>query len=689
MDDTQGMRAAGQDTVAGRRPAREGFAVLLLAAALVPCLPARASVADLRLDGATWVEVVAAQSDGRVEPGETAQLRLRLRNRGEELLDPVTGRLAVVSPPSGVTLLADTTAWPPLASAGQPGAAADDAGDLLLSVDGALACEGPVELLLELSSGGGPSASLPVSLGVGHPQPELLPATDIGFTPGRDFNLAWNGDVYGAGWIRNSMVAPYPQFVRLGPQGELLDWPPLDLQAGSDSHGALRMEAGAGRWALVSGISGAMVASVVAADGTHVGDVTLYERATADEFLYPPDLAWDGTGWAVWWYAPALVGGSWVRDRMLYVHVTPDAVLDVGPVELGVGMEPLTARQPLAWDGDELVGLVFNAGSSALVHLTRAGALDGPPVALPISRVNQAVLASTPAGLVVASDRGLLWGLRSGGEVLWGPTLLDPPRQAASMYPRARSNVTWNGQELGVSATWTRLLPGPGDVIQYWVSFYAFTPDGRRFAASVDTEPWPLRGDSASVSSVGATWNPDRREWAVPVTWGDDPSDMASGRGLVSLQRYSASRTCPDGEPPREVSPPGSVRPLLVTKERWRQCPTCEEKWLSVLHVEDLGAEARTYGLATLQVSPVSPDALLVPAVVGDDCGLAPGDGRMSVEGDGRLRIDARADPLEGLGYGNVLGWVVNGSNAWGAGSWGHGADGSERQPLNGCVATP
>ena len=626
-----------------------------------------------------WIESNPVRADGRIEPGEEGEVRITLAHYASTVLDGVTGTLRDAEGRPGL-VVAGAASWPSL-PAGR--SASSVAGGFTISLGGS-DCSGPVHLALDLTAPGEPPTTLDIFLGVGAVVPAVGVVEPMAGQSGDDFTIAWNGWAYGAAWTWE--FTGEAQFVRLDATGAPLSWPPLLLDGTPTTRSLSLCEGGTG-WGLTKRLrDGRIEHLVIAADGTMTARTPVATASEGRNAII--QAAWDGTGWGMWWTAPAGAVPPYDWRRMLYAHLLVDGTLDVPPREIWLGGEVIARRSPLAWDGYQFVGVaVHSRGNDWLVRIQRDGTSSVAPMPFDVTDGSEVCMAAGSAGLLLVDNAAFAtWHFSAAGDVHWGPLAHTPTFLQDDAWPAAQCSIGWNGEEYGLATAHGR--PRVSGGYEWWTLFRSLTPEGRSYQRAVSALP-PLTGESSALSSTACAFDRSRREWVVPIVLTNDTDALGQGQGALALQRHAASRACGIREP-REVSPPGSDRPLLAHLETGRRCGVCPDENVVVLSVEDLGPEATAYNVVVLGL--FGSDRRVPTNLMTEQawCGLVPGvDPRAAYEAPGRIRLLAHHEPPSDDSMRTVHAYLVSASNADASGPWGTGTYGTSLAVRDTCAGAP
>ena len=129
-----------------------------------------------------------------------------------------------------------------------------------------------------------------------------------------------------------------------------------------------------------------------------------------------------------------------------------------------------------------------------------------------------------------------------------------------------------------------------------WVRLVRVSETGRAWLTIARTTP-PTPEVTTWWLGFSMAWNPVNREYALPVVSTDDPTERLFS-GAINIQRIGQGSLCMEGEPPREISAPGSGSPLTVSVQiDWARFDHPRRVYV---HFEDIGAEATVYNAFTL-----------------------------------------------------------------------------------------
>lgn len=662
-------------------------AVALACVVVASIAPAVAGPA-LRMVDQSWRETVSVQTNGGVEPGETGLLGISLANLGDATASVVTASLAVVAPAVGVSLPGAMTTWPDI----EPASTQGNLGGLAMAVDATVPCGTIISLALSVSIGGVPTAVFPVQLRVGFDEPTPLDPAFVTSTETDYQCIAWSGSEYGVAWRYTSNPFSTVRFQRLDPAGSPLggvvqlppahgqDGPPA-LAWGGDRWAIVRYDADGARLALLDASGALITQTYVASWGT-------------DGSSFVQAIAWDGSGFGILLHPYLLAGpGPGVEKQLMFVHVTRDGVVDAGPTTIDTGFAELGlyARHPILWNGTDFAVLAWGRSGMRLIRLDRSGAVlsMSPPMPLLGNRPDLAWTGHS-YGIVSSDDlnlefRSLLGDgvtTREQVTVVYSTNPLAGPSQTC----RSSAVIASDGVGFGIAVPRYGFRSPPAIPNDLSVSFVTVDATGRVRTPRVTT----TRSDPSRpfwTTGRSCVWNPDLKEYALPVVTSTEEFSLASGTGHAYLQRVPLSSRCVSGEPPLEVSGPASGSPLLVSKYFEPPCPSCAPYLHILLHVEDLGPAASSYNeyvLATTRAG-AAVDGLAVEATY---CHLVPGmDARIQPDGPGRLLL--RAHRGQAAAMARYEWFLVSASNAWGEGPKGSDRLPLSAQPLNGCLGSP
>jgi PKD repeat protein len=273
-------------------------------------------------------------ANGFGEPGETIQLAFSARNEGNDTVTDLVGRVSVVSPLSGVTIVDGAADFP---SINGGGTASSISPHLRLRLDETLSCGTSVLLDVELLGFGSDACadSQRVSLTVGLPALTLhaseAPVTESGgrsLTP----SAAYGEDHHATVFTDDSSGVPQVFFVR-----HLFDGPRV-LPAVLLSESGMAATAPRLVWNPTQrefGVTWRRVrpdgdSRVVFARVTKTGQVIGETVELGDTEVGEPDVTWTGSEWVVAWPS----GPEWtlnaIKARMLDALARPiSPVLDV------------------------------------------------------------------------------------------------------------------------------------------------------------------------------------------------------------------------------------------------------------------------------------------------------------------------------------------------------------------------
>lgn len=643
-----------------------------LAAVAAACAGAAVAQPDVRVVGLRFVETMAVQTNGEVEPGESGRIAVTLENRGDTTATGITGSIAVVPAVPGVSVTSGSTAWPDLA----PGSRAEDLGTLALDVAAATTCGADIVAELTLQVAGGPATVAPLPLRVGFVQPVVNAAQWVyPFSDDRQM-VAWGDGEYGMTWF--DAIAPgntYSVFQRVDAAGNPVGVPvPIPPTPGGDSPGVLCW--GADRWAFLRRDTLGVRMATIARDGTIIGQWRLYTPGASERVDNFPTLAWDGAGWGVVFHVEEPATPQPARNQFTYLHVLPDGTVDAGPVRIDVGTPVADFAIEICWADDEFLVLA----AYRVARIARDGQSRGVGPALPQPLGPNPRIAWSGRSLGVVSEGfsfELLFNRVSRDGVLEQPvTRLQYLRPNDRSMFWDRTAIAWDGTGFGIAGFGESSVFSQRDA---WVVFGRVTETGRAWYWLSRTTPstpdvtfWSL-GDSMA-------WNPVNREYALPVISSGDPAD-ALREGALWIQRIGQGASCVQGEPPREVSAPMSGSPLTVSvRIDWARL---DHRRNVYVHFEDIGVEARAYNVlvgAGVVGGRIQPWSSL--------CGLELGvDPEIATEAPGRLQALGYQES-ENLGIG-VRYFLVSASNAWGEGPKGSGTYGAPSLVTDACALTP
>jgi len=357
-------------------------------------------------------------ANGFGEPGETVQVAFSARNKGSDTVTDLIGRVTVISPLSGVSVLDGLATFPSINGGGM---ASSISPHVRLRLDDTISCGSSILLDVELLGFGSESCSdsLRLSLTVGLPALTLFadegPVTESG---GRSVApaAAFGEDHHATVFTDDSSGVPQVFFVRHLFDGPRVLPPVLLSESGMSATSPrlawnpLLREFGA-VWRRVRPDGDSRVAF---ARVTKTGQIIGETVELGDTEVGEPDVAWTGTEWAVAWPAGPVWTITSIKARLLDGSArTISPILDVSDdgndhefVRLqatgGTWQAAYTSRE-----GD-------SGPASLMVRTFVAGATDH---LVPIADRSISSVRHEPPGSAVLAGRYLLAWSTSGNTV--------------------------------------------------------------------------------------------------------------------------------------------------------------------------------------------------------------------------------------------------------------------------------